>query len=282
MECKERYVKEMFSYLSNKETFREDESDQSKMYQQKVNNWMKLWEHKLTKEEIEWINKKEIKSGKVYANVKMHKENNPYRFIVSAKGTAIENLACWIEYLLKELSREHPTYLQNTKHLLSYIDEINKEYGPFEKEKLWLISRDIVNYYPSSGMEMYLKAVSQLLDSCSQNFPERQCILDALVITMTNNTCNFIGRHFMQIDGATIGGPESASVTDIHGAVFSDSKIEENIINDDENWKRYRDHNFSISLRTCKEREIEKTKWMNENIVKDKKKTLQWNVAKMK
>ena len=119
---------------------------------------------------------------------------------------------------------------------------------------------------------MYLKAVSQLLDSCSQNFPERQCILDALVITMTNNTCNFMGRHFMQIDGATIGGPESASVTDIHGAVFSDSKIEENIINDDENWKRYRDHNFSISLRTCKEREIEKTKWMNENIVKDKKK----------
>ena len=85
MECKERYVKEMFSYLSNKETFREDESDQSKMYQQKVNNWMKSWEHKLTKEEIEWINKKEIKSGKVYANVKMHKENNPYRLLFQLK-----------------------------------------------------------------------------------------------------------------------------------------------------------------------------------------------------
>ena len=39
---------------------------------------MKLWEHNLTKEEIEWINKKEIKSGKVYANVKTYKENNPY------------------------------------------------------------------------------------------------------------------------------------------------------------------------------------------------------------
>ena len=39
---------------------------------------MKLWEHNLTKEEIEWINKKEIKPGKVYANVKTYKENNPY------------------------------------------------------------------------------------------------------------------------------------------------------------------------------------------------------------
>ena len=173
MECKERYVKEMFSYLSNKETFREDESDQSKMYQQKVNNWTKSWEHNLTKEKIERINKKEIKSGKVCANVKTHKENNPYRFIVSAKGTAIENLARWNEYQLKELSRQHPAYLQDARHFLSYIDEINKENGPFYKEKLWLISRGIVNYFPNCGTEMCLKALSQLLDSRSQNFQEK-------------------------------------------------------------------------------------------------------------
>ena len=39
VECKEQYIKEIFSYLSNKLTIREEESDQSKMYQQKVNNW---------------------------------------------------------------------------------------------------------------------------------------------------------------------------------------------------------------------------------------------------
>ena len=59
------------------------------MYQQKINNWTKLWEHNLRKEEIGWINKKEIKSAKIYANVKRHKENNPYQFIVSAERTAI-------------------------------------------------------------------------------------------------------------------------------------------------------------------------------------------------
>ena len=32
----------MFSYLSNKESFQKDNSDQSKMYQQKVNNCTKL------------------------------------------------------------------------------------------------------------------------------------------------------------------------------------------------------------------------------------------------
>ena len=84
---------------------------------------------------------------------------------------------------------------------------------------------------------MCLKAVGQLLDFCSQNFPEKQCILDALAITVASNTCNFTGRHFTQIDGANIHGPESASITGIYGAVFIDSKIEENIINEDEDWK---------------------------------------------
>ena len=109
--------------------------------------------------------------------------------------------------------------------------------GLFDKEKLWFISRDIVNCYPSCGTEMCLKAVGQLLDTRNKNFPEKQCILDALAITMTSNTCNFMGKYFMQVDGATIGGSESASITDIYGAVFIDSKIEENIINENEDWK---------------------------------------------
>ena len=85
---------------------------------------------------------------------------------------------------------------------------------------------------------MCLKAVGQLLDSYNQTFLETKCILDTIVITMTSSTCKFIGRHFTQIGRTIIGGPESASVTDIYGTVFIDSKIEENINNGDEHWKR--------------------------------------------
>ena len=77
--------------------------------------------------------------------------------------------------------------------------------GPFDRENLWFISKDIVNYYPSCGTEMCLKAVGQLLDTRNENFPEKQCILDALAITMASNTCNFMGKYFTQEDGATIG-----------------------------------------------------------------------------
>ena len=70
----------------------------------------------------------------------------------------------------------------------------------------------------------------------------------ALLIAMTSNTCTFMGRRFTQINEATTGGPDSASVSDIYEAVFIDSKIELNIINEDERQKRYRDDSFLIFL----------------------------------
>ena len=87
---------------------------------------------------------------------------------------------------------------------------------------------------------MCFKAVGQLLDFRSQRFPEKQYILDALAIEITSNACNFMDTHFPQIDGTTTGRPESASVTYIYGEVSIDSKIEENVINEDEDWNRYK------------------------------------------
>ena len=41
------------------------------------------------------------KPANLYANIKTHKDNWPYRFIISARNTATENLARWLEIKLK-------------------------------------------------------------------------------------------------------------------------------------------------------------------------------------
>lgn len=83
---------------------------------------------------------------------------------------------------------QHPDHLKYAEYFLSYIDESNKEDGPFDKEKPWFISRDKLNYLPSCGTGMCFKAVGQLLDFWIQNFSEKQGILDALAVAMTSNT----------------------------------------------------------------------------------------------
>ena len=53
---------------------------------------------------------------------------------------------------------------------------------------------------------------------------------------MSTNTGKFGNRFYTQINEATIGGPESASVTDIFGVVYIDPRA---IQAGAKNWKRY-------------------------------------------
>ena len=50
-------------------------------------------EESIGEEELSWITCSDTRLGKTYANIKTHKDQWPYRYIISSIGTAIENLA---------------------------------------------------------------------------------------------------------------------------------------------------------------------------------------------
>ena len=93
---------------------------------------------------------------------------------------------------------------------------------------------------------------------------------------MSCNNGIFLGKHFTQIQGATKGGPESASVTDIFGAEYIDKKAMEGGGGrggggmESEDWKRYRDDTLDIK-ENCTVEELEIfTDYLNQNVLKDK------------
>ena len=57
---------------------------------------------------------------------------------------------------------------------------------------------------------------------------------------MSCNNGEITGKHFTQINGATIGGPASGSVTDIFGAQYIDNLLEQGGNFEPLDWKRYR------------------------------------------
>ena len=75
--------------------FREEDRDMSQENKDKVIAWANKWHDKevISEEEKEWIIPKEVRPANVYANPKAHKRDLPYRYIISAKGSATENLA---------------------------------------------------------------------------------------------------------------------------------------------------------------------------------------------
>ena len=69
----------------------------------------------------------------IYANVKTHKKNWPYRYIMSARSTATENLAKWIEIQLKPFAQIHAAYIRDTKSFFQHLEELNEKWAPFPK-----------------------------------------------------------------------------------------------------------------------------------------------------
>ena len=97
-----------------------------------------------------------------------------------------------------------------------------------------------------------------------------ESIIEALEITMSSNNTKFEGRFFTQSNGATIGGPESASVTDIFGAIFIDpvAKTGGPFIPSD--WKRKRDETWDIEENVEGEQLEEFTRYLNSEVLRDK------------
>ena len=103
--------------------------------------------------------------------------------------------------------------------------------APFRKGTK-LISWDIVSHYPNCNTQMCIEAVRRVLEAAqSREFLEVpvECILEALKITMTSNNGECFKRHFTQVNGASVGGPASASVTNIFLVMFIDPVAKEGV-----------------------------------------------------
>ena len=128
----------MLQYLGDISVFREDGEDQSMENEEKVNNCVTKGEREeqIGTEEVEYLICGNAKPAKVHANnIKTNNKTWPYRYIVSCNNSAIEKLAQWVEYQLKSLARQHPTYLKDTKHLLRFLEDLNDQQGSFQKNK---------------------------------------------------------------------------------------------------------------------------------------------------
>ena len=103
VDYKAKYVENNLQYVSDPKTFSSDDVDNSISNLQNVSKWTRKWEREgvLGMLECDWIVAGNPKPAKLYANIKTHKTNWPYRFIMSAKGTATKNLAKWLEIQLK-------------------------------------------------------------------------------------------------------------------------------------------------------------------------------------
>ena len=86
-------------------------------------------------------------AAKFYCNFKVHNKHEPMtapppRPIVSGSGSVTENVVAFVDHHIKDISRQHPSYLQDNPDFLRYIERINQ--GPALEDDQILVTWDVV------------------------------------------------------------------------------------------------------------------------------------------
>ncbi|XP_069484193.1 serine/threonine-protein kinase 38-like isoform X1 [Ambystoma mexicanum] len=178
-----------------------------------------------------WISEKEemfltTSEGRIpafYALPKIHKDQHqpPGRPIVSGCGSILEPICKFVDYFLKPLSQETPTYLRDTMATIALFEN-----QPFQPMDELLVTMDIASLYTSIPQDSAVECIRQhLTHNMKQTRVPTNFIVELLELALRNNFFTFDEIFYLQISGTAMGAAFAPSL-----AVIFMSEYEQQLI----------------------------------------------------
>ena len=182
----------------------------------------------LSKEEYNAMIADDKDAAKFYCNFKVHKKHEPMtapppRPIVSGSGSMTENIAAFVDHHIKDISKQHQSYLQDTPDFLRFIEKINQ--GPALEDNQILVTWDVEGLYTNILHEEGLGSLQEGLES--RNNPEipTDYLIKLMEIILKNNLFNFHDELWRQEIGCAMGTKPAPSYADNFMARRLDNRI---------------------------------------------------------
>ena len=142
----------------------------------------------------------------------MESQGFPLRGIIAGQGGPLERLGGFVDHFLQPGMKELPSFLQDTKHTLKILEDINEKIdrGEVSLEGIAVVTLDVEAMYTNMTSELARVASSEFLHGGSigaQGASEvaPQSILEALDLCLDNNLFTFNDRKYLQIGGVGTG-----------------------------------------------------------------------------
>ena len=107
----------------------------------------------------------------------------------------------------------HPYCIQDTNHLLTKIEEINRT-NILTNEEVYHVTFDVENMFPSINKTFGLEQCKTHLNERPTKLFSTECILEAIEITLDHNLTEFNGSMYRQIKGTAMGPKNACSYAD--------------------------------------------------------------------
>ena len=153
-------------------------------------------------------------SPKFYGLPKIHKEGMTWRPVVSSIGAITYETSKELARILKCLVGRYPYYIQNNKDFIHQIQGIHLQ------PDLFLMSYDVKALFTSVPIQPAININRKLLDEdrelqqrTSMTVSYITCILE---FCLKSTYFTFQGKHYEQLEGATMGSPISPIVANLY------------------------------------------------------------------
>ncbi|XP_069467883.1 uncharacterized protein [Ambystoma mexicanum] len=157
----------------------------------------------LSPKEFQYLTIKGTRAPLFYILPKIHKDrlNPPGRPIVSLCGSILEPLGKYLNFFLKPLAAETPTYLADTTDAIVHLEGL-----PFDTAINLFITLDVESLYSNIPQLESLPIIKFFLDMRSdpQQVPS-EFLIDLLEIALTKNYFRFKEDFFLQVKGTAMG-----------------------------------------------------------------------------
>ena len=181
----------------------------------------------ITKEEFSFMDPSDKSIAKFYCNFKVHKNHKvgelpPPRPIVSGKNSMTEGIGKFVEHHVKEISKSHKTYLEDTPDFLREIEKVSG----LDNNHI-LASIDVKALFTNIPTEEGLESLEATLDERKSKEVPTDFLKQLMKLILENNLFSFHDGIFRQEIGGAMGSPPVPPYANNYMARKIDPRIEE-------------------------------------------------------
>ena len=219
------YLAEAYRQLSDAKYYRETSYDHTAETASEIETFLThLYNEKLiTSDTFDFLEpSNEVRTPVFYTLPKLHKEGIPGRPIISGCNSPTEKLSQHLDFYLKPIVRNIPSYTKDTTHFLQVV--LDQKEIP---DNTILVTLEVKSLYTNiphdGGINFCLNAIQSHYQG-STPLPI-QHLKQMLIFILQYNHFTFNGKTYLQIHGTSMGTPFAPNYANIFLA-----EIEKNIL----------------------------------------------------
>ena len=162
-----------------------------------------------------------ISRGCFYILPKIHKQGNPGRPIISSNGHPTERISEFVDYHLKPLVQNLPSFIKDTTHFLLQLQKL----GPLPDNSL-LVTLDVSSLYTNIPHNEGIDACRYFLNTRQDKLLPAENICDLIRMILTMNNFSFNDEHYLQKHGTAMGTRMAPSYANLFMGKFEQQAID--------------------------------------------------------